>query len=112
MLGHKISEAGIEVDQAKLTIIKQLTFSKISKLLCCLLEKDVKFEFTKESEEAFLVLKDKLSSAPIIVTPDWNLPFKIMADASDYAIGTVLGQRIEKVFYLIYYVSKLLNSAQ
>ena len=67
-------------------------FSKISKPLCCLLEKDVKFEFTRECEKAFLVLKDKLSSAPIIVTPDWNLPFEIMADASDYAVGAVLGK--------------------
>ena len=93
VLGQKILEAEIKVDQAKLTVIKQFTFSnnitdiksflghvgfycrfirdfsKISKSLCCLLEKDVKFQITKECEEAFLVLKDKLSSAPIIITP-------------------------------------------
>ena len=53
-----------------------------------------------------------MSSAPIIVTPDWELPFEIMADASDYAIGAALGQRYQKIFHPIYFVSKLLNEAQ
>ena len=44
--------------------------------------------------------------------PDWFLPFEIMCDASDYAIGAVLGQRKEKKPYVIYYASKTLNSAQ
>ena len=47
-----------------------------------------------------------------MVTPDWNKEFEIMCDASDYAIGAVLGQRIEKIFKAIYYVNKTFNEAQ
>ena len=47
-----------------------------------------------------------------MVTPDWNKEFKIMCDASDYAMGVVLGQRIGKIFKAIYYVSKTFNKAQ
>ena len=47
---------------------------------------------------AFSVLKDKLVSAPIVVALDWDLPFKLMCDASDYAIGAVLGQKSERIF--------------
>ena len=53
-----------------------------------------------------------LTSAPIMQSPDWTLPFEIMCDASDYAIGAVLGQRKDKKPYIIYYASKSLNSAQ
>ena len=49
---------------------------------------------------------------PIIVAPDWNLPFKLMCDASDYAIGAILGQKRERTFQVIYYVSRMLNDAQ
>ena len=51
-------------------------------------------------------------SAPIMQAPDWSLPFEIMCDASDYAIGVVLGQRKDKKPYVIYYASRTLNSAQ
>ena len=61
---------------------------------------------------AFKLLKKKLISSPIIVTPYWNLPFELMCDASDFAIGAVLGQGKEKVFYAIYYASRTLNNAQ
>ena len=50
--------------------------------------------------------------APIIATPNWNKEFEIICDASDYAMGVVLGQRIEKFFRVIYYASKTLNKAQ
>ena len=62
--------------------------------------------------QAFLVLKDRLVSAPIVVTPDWDLPFEQMCDASDYAIGVVLGQKKERIFQVIYYASRTLNDAQ
>ncbi|XP_052198389.1 uncharacterized protein LOC127805674 [Diospyros lotus] len=87
-------------------------FSKISKPLCNLLEKDVPFVFDTACMNAFLVLKEKLTSAPIIATPNWNLPFELMCDASDHAIGAVLGQRKGKLFHTIYYASKTLNDAQ
>ena len=55
--------------------------------------------------KAFETLKEKLTSAPVIVASDWDLPFELMCNASDYAVGTVLGQRKDKIFYAIYYAS-------
>ncbi|GJU98480.1 reverse transcriptase domain-containing protein [Tanacetum coccineum] len=55
---------------------------------------------------------EKLTSAPIIISPDWNIPFELMCDASDFAVGGVLGQRIDGKFKPIYYASKTLNDAQ
>ena len=60
----------------------------------------------------FELLKKKLTSTPIVVAPDWNLPFEFMCDASDFAVGVILGQQKEKVFYAIYYASRMLNDAQ
>ena len=62
--------------------------------------------------EAFETLKKSLISAPIVQPPDWNLPFEIMCDASDYAVGAVLGQRVDKKLNVIHYASKTLDSAQ
>ncbi len=87
-------------------------FSKVAKPLSNLLASGVPFEIGKDCLEAFQILKDKLISAPIVTTPNWELPFEIMCDASDYAIGAVLGQRVDKVFRTIYYASKTLNDAQ
>ena len=53
-----------------------------------------------------------LTTAPIIRPPDWKIPFEIMCDASDYAIGAVLGQILEKIPHVIYYARKTLNDAQ
>ena len=61
---------------------------------------------------AFSVLKDKLVSAPIVVALDWAFPFELMCDASDYAIGAVLGQKRERIFQVIYYASQTLNDSQ
>nr|GEY85264.1 reverse transcriptase domain-containing protein [Tanacetum cinerariifolium] len=67
-------------------------FSKIARPMTHLLEKETPLVFSKECIHAFNTLKKKLTEAPILVVPDWNLPFKLMCDASDYAIGAVLGQ--------------------
>ena len=74
--------------------------------------KDVPFRFYGEGLEASQLLKKALVSAPIIVAPDWNLPFELMCDASDFSIRVVLGQRQGKVFHAIYYASKTLTDAQ
>ncbi|XP_058217607.1 uncharacterized protein LOC131328718 [Rhododendron vialii] len=127
---------GIEVDKAKIDLIATLPtpkcvkdirsflghagfyrrfikdFSAISRPLCHLLSKDTPFEWTPACEEAFKKLKSSLTSPPIVQTPDWNLPFELMCDASDYAVGAVLGQRKDKNPYVIYYASKTLNEAQ
>nr|XP_009796435.1 PREDICTED: uncharacterized protein LOC104243016 [Nicotiana sylvestris] len=77
-----------------------------------LLEKDVTFNFDAACLKAFEELKKKLVTAPIIVAPDWSLPFELMCDASDLAIGAVLGKRKDKVFYSIPYATKTLDDAQ
>ena len=53
-----------------------------------------------------------LVSPSIMRSPNWDLPFEIMCDASDYVIGAVLGQREDKKSFVIYYASKTLHSAQ
>ncbi|GJW49532.1 reverse transcriptase domain-containing protein [Tanacetum coccineum] len=73
-------------------------FSKISRPMTHLLEKETPFVFSKECVEAFNALKKKLTEAPILVAPDWDLPFKIICDASDFTIGAVLGQRLSRTF--------------
>ncbi|XP_068309872.1 uncharacterized protein [Pyrus communis] len=87
-------------------------FSMISRPLCRLLQKDVTFDMNEECVVAFNKLKELLSAAPVFMPPDWSLPFELMCDASDYAVGAVLGQRVNKVPHVIYYASRTLNDAQ
>ena len=87
-------------------------FSKISRPLCRLLEKDAKFDFDESCRYAFEEIKSILVTVAIVATPDWNKVFKITCDASGYAMGVVLGQRAEKIFRAIYYVSKTFNEEQ
>nr|GEU76707.1 DNA-directed DNA polymerase [Tanacetum cinerariifolium] len=134
--GHKISKSGIEVDIAKMDVIAMLPhpttvkgvrsflghagfyrrfiqdFSKIARPMTHLLEKETPFVYSKECIDAFNTLKKKLTQAPIFVVPDWNLPFELMCDASDYAIGAVLGQCKSKHFQPIHYASKTMTEAQ
>ncbi|GKE02297.1 reverse transcriptase domain-containing protein, partial [Tanacetum coccineum] len=87
-------------------------FSKIARPLTKLLEKDTPFEFDDECQKAFELLKEKLTCAPVIVSPNWNLPFELMCDASGFAVEAVLGQKDGKNFHPIYFASKTLNPAQ
>ena len=80
--------------------------------MCRLLEKDSKFDFDESCRSAFEEIKSRLVSAPIMLTPDWNNEFEIICDASDYAMGAILGQRTEKIFKAIYYARKKFNEAQ
>ena len=126
----------LEVDQAKVSIIRNLIppttvkgirsllghagfyrrfikdFSKIARPLCRLLEKDTKFKFDESCHNSFEEIKSRLVEAPIMAKPDWNREFEIMCDASDFAMGAVLGQKAEKVFKAIYYASKTFNETQ
>ena len=77
-----------------------------------LLAKDAPFDYTDECLDAFHTLKKALISAPIIQPPAWMLPFMIMCDASDYAVGAVLGQTKDKKHHAIAYASKTLTRAQ
>ncbi|GJU82627.1 reverse transcriptase domain-containing protein [Tanacetum coccineum] len=85
VLRHKVSGAGLEVDKAK-----NQHFSKIARPLTKLLEKDTPFGFDDECQKAFELLKEKLTCAPVIISPNWNLPFELMCDASDFAVRAVL----------------------
>nr|GEY40570.1 hypothetical protein [Tanacetum cinerariifolium] len=82
VLGHKISKNGLDVDRAKVDVISKLPYPTTVKGVRSFLECINDFE----------TLKKKLTEAPILVVPDWNLPFELMCDASDFAIGAVLGQ--------------------
>ena len=77
-----------------------------------LLAKDAPFEFHDACLTYFNLLKNALFSALIIQPPDWSLPFEIMCDASDYAVGAVLGQTKNKKHHAIAYASKTLTGAQ
>nr|GEZ09069.1 DNA-directed DNA polymerase [Tanacetum cinerariifolium] len=136
VLGHKISKSSIEVDRAKVDVIAKLPnpttvkgvrsflghagfyrrfirdFLKIARPMIHLLEKETPFVFPKECIDAFNNLKKKLTEALILVVPDWNLPFELMCDASDYAIGAVLGQHKSKHFQPIHYARKTMTEAQ
>nr|GEV42958.1 reverse transcriptase domain-containing protein [Tanacetum cinerariifolium] len=117
VLGYKISKNEIEVDKAKVEVIAKLThpttvkgirsflghagfyrrfiqdFSKIARPMTRLLEKDTLFFFSKECVEAFQTLKRKLTEASILIAPDWDLPFELMCDASDFAIGVYMARK-------------------
>ncbi|GJZ07680.1 reverse transcriptase domain-containing protein [Tanacetum coccineum] len=118
----EISKSGIEVDKAKVDVVAKLphptsvkdiqSFLGHAGPMTHLLEKDTPFIFSKECIESFNILKKKLTEAPILVAPDWDLPFEIMCDASDYAVGAVLGQRKTKHFQPIHYASKTMTDAQ
>ena len=136
VLGHIISEKGIEVDKEKIDLISKLPsptniktvrqflghagfyrtfimdFSKIATPLYKLLEKDAKFIWDAGCQKSFEELKAYLTTAPIVRAPNWKLPFEVMCDASDMAIGAVLGQREGGKPYVVYYASKTLNDAQ
>jgi len=74
-------------------------------LLCALLEKDASFDFNEGCKRAFDQLKLKLTTTPIVQPPNWSLPFELMCDASDMAVGAILGQRVGKVPHVINYAS-------
>nr|GEV64631.1 reverse transcriptase domain-containing protein [Tanacetum cinerariifolium] len=136
VLGHKISKNGIEVDKAKIDVIAKLPhpttfkgvwsflghadfyrrfikdFSKISRPMTHLLQKDTPFIFSEDCIKAFQTLKKKLTEAPILIALNWDLPFELMCDASDFVIGAVLWQRHGKHFWPIHYASKTLTDAE
>nr|GEY52576.1 reverse transcriptase domain-containing protein [Tanacetum cinerariifolium] len=96
VLVHKISKNEIEVDKAKVDVIAKLPHPIT----------------VKDCIKAFQLLKKKLTKAPIFIAPNWDLPFELMCDASDFAIGAVLGQRHEKHFRPIHYASKTMTDAE
>nr|GEX89693.1 reverse transcriptase domain-containing protein [Tanacetum cinerariifolium]GEY26068.1 reverse transcriptase domain-containing protein [Tanacetum cinerariifolium] len=134
VLGHKVSSARREVDKSKINVILKLPpptnikgirsflrrvgfyrrfikdLSKIARPLTKLLEKDTPFEFNDECQKAFELLKEKLTCAPMIVSLNLNLPFELMYDVSDFAVGAVVGPfsksyKFEYILVAVDYVS-------
>ena len=136
VLGHLVSSKGLKVDKAKVEVIQDLAlpksirelrtffghvgfyccfiqdFAKVSKPLTSLLLKEKDFIIEEEGNHAFMQLRQSLVEAPILKSSNWDLPFEIMCDASDFAVGAVLGQRIDKKPTAICYASKTLADAQ
>ncbi|XP_038885507.1 uncharacterized mitochondrial protein AtMg00860-like [Benincasa hispida] len=115
MLGHKVSKAGLKVDQAKIDAIAKLPapvnvkmlksflghtgfykrfikcFSQIFRPLSILLEVDSPYDFDNACIRVFNMLRDALISMPILVALDWTQPFELMCDTINYTVGAVLG---------------------
>ena len=87
-------------------------FAHLSAILSDLLKKSVRFEWTPEKDKAFLDLKSKLATQPILRPPDYALPFCVAADASDIAIGAALLQVIDGIEHPVCYYSKMLDAHQ
>lgn len=131
-----MSKHGIEADIVKIEVIEKLhppvsvkgvqsflghagfycrfikDFTKIAKILCALLEKEIPFNFDACCLHDFEMLKIWQVEAPTLISPDWELPLEQICDASDVALGVVLGKHREKVFHCIYYASKALDATQ
>ncbi|RDY07593.1 Retrovirus-related Pol polyprotein, partial [Mucuna pruriens] len=138
VLGHLVSNRGIEVDKSKFDIITSLpnpasvwevhsflghvgfyrrfikNFNKITLPLSKLLQKDVDLEFDQPYVEAFQEMKNRLTSAPILQAPNWELPFVLLCYASNSTLGAVLGQRagVGKLVHVIAYASRTMDLAQ
>lgn len=136
VLGHHISDKGIKVDPTKIEVIINLpapqsqknvrsflghagyyrrfieNFTKIATPMFKLLTKDVNFYWDASYEIAFDTLKEKLYVAPVLRGPNWSLPFHISTEASDTALGAVLGQKDNQITYAIYFISKNLTPAE
>ncbi|RVW18656.1 Retrovirus-related Pol polyprotein from transposon 17.6 [Vitis vinifera] len=130
VLGHVISKKGIEVDRAKVELIVKLPpptnvkgirqllgharfyrrfikdFSKIAKPLCELLMKDANFEWDDKCQRSFELLKQFLTSASIVRAPNWELPFEVMCDSSDYAIGLFWDKEKMELLAVVYALDK------
>ena len=136
VLGHIVPIKGIEVDKFKIDLVRSLpalqvwgrldlflvmqdfienlprTFQRLLDHYADCSKKEVPFNLDKDCKDAFNNLKDLWTSALIIQPPNWNLPFELMCDASDYAVGAVPGQRVGKIPHAIYYASRTLNDAR
>jgi hypothetical protein len=136
-LGHVISKEGISTDPAKVDKVqnfprpKDLTkvrsflglasyyrkfiqdFSKIARPLNQLMQKDTPFKWKKEQQQSFEILKEKLTTLPILAHPDFEKPFYLLTDGSSEGLGAVLAQLNEKgQEQVIAYASKSLQGAQ
>nr|GEX06896.1 reverse transcriptase domain-containing protein [Tanacetum cinerariifolium] len=109
VLSHKFPKKGLRLTKPKLMSLPNYLIEQLSRVSAAFL---VMPAFIEECVESFQTLKRKLLEAPILIAPDWDMPFKLMCDASDFVIGAILGQRQEKHFRPIHDASKTMTEAE
>jgi hypothetical protein len=135
-LGHKLTASGLCPDPEEVAVVKKFptptntreikqylglcnyyhwfipNFSKIAKPLTGLLRKIVPFERGQKTEEAFVTLKEILTTEPLLQCPDFTKPFVLTTDASSEALGAILSQGPIGQDLPIAYASRTLNTAE
>ena len=136
-LGHVISGKGISTDPNKIKSIEEWpvpksvkdvqrfvglcnyyrrfveNFANIAKPLHQLTKKNIKFEWTEKCNIAFLELKKRLTTAPILAYPNFEKPYIVECDASNVAIGAILSQKDDNnKLHPVAYYSRSLNNAE
>ncbi|CAB0039229.1 unnamed protein product [Trichogramma brassicae] len=106
-LGYVLDSSGLRIDSERVRPIHDYPTPRN-----VLLRKDTPFVWGSDQEQAFATLKPSLSEAPVLVRPDFDKEFAIQTDASDYAIGAVLTQEREDGEHSVYYISRVLTSAE
>eukprot|EP00731_Ephydatia_muelleri_P029956 Em0021g479a len=87
-------------------------FAQITAPLNRLLEKGKRWQWTEQCSQAFTLLKTKLTSAPLLVYPNFEEAFIVDCDASDDGLGTVLSQNHQGAEHVVYYASRTLSKAE
>ncbi|KAL4101311.1 hypothetical protein QTP88_021331 [Uroleucon formosanum] len=135
-LGHLITDAGVKPDPTKISCVRDHPvprnpteikrflglsgyyrrfiekYSQIAKPMTTLLKKGQPFEWTAECQTAFETLVQKLVTAPILQYPNFEEPFILTTDASQYAIGSIISQGEIGHDLPIAYASRTLNKAE
>ena len=85
---------------------------KIERHLTMLTRKEIPFVWSEEQQEAFEILRDSLITEPLLIYPDFRTPFTLTTDASGYALGAIISQKVEKDSLPITYASQQMNKAE
>ena len=136
-LGHIITAAGLMPDPEKIKAVHNLTtpsnvtdlrnilglcgyyqqfvprYAEIAAPLYELTRKEVEWCWSQVHEDAFLQLKQHMTSEPVLCLPDLNRPMELLTDASTHALGAVLQQRDEwNNPHPVAFASRVLSSAE
>ncbi|CAK9816540.1 Retrovirus-related Pol polyprotein from transposon 17.6 [Anthophora quadrimaculata] len=135
-LGHVIGKNGLRPDPKKITAVKNFprpknsknirqflglvgyyrrfikNFAEKSKPLSDLLKKNAQFVWGKEQKKSFLELRKALCRSPILQYPNFDKPFTLTTDASDYAIGAILSQEVNGFDLPVAYLSRILTKPE